>query len=67
MSADAPAERDVLVGRIVIERYLDPAGDRITSTAEDGQGQSLDMVATLGLLEFAKISFTTSPPQPPSR
>lgn len=47
----------VLLARVVIERYLDDHGDRITASAEDNDGQSLDMLTTLGLIEFAKSSF----------
>ncbi|MFJ1459740.1 hypothetical protein [Nocardia sp. N2S4-5] len=54
--ADEP-EQGVLLARVVVERYLDEDGDRITATAEDNDGQSLDMITALGMIEFAKSSF----------
>ncbi|WP_280365916.1 hypothetical protein [Nocardia wallacei] len=50
-------EPGVLLARVVIERYLDDRGDRIIAVAADNTGQSLDMVTTLGMIEFAKSSF----------
>lgn len=54
---DDEQQGGVLLARVVIERYLDECGDRISASATDSHGESLDRVTLLGLMEFAKDQF----------
>lgn len=50
-----PAEDGLVVARITVERTLhQDGGDVVWSEATDGDGNTLGLVETLGLLEMAK-------------
>lgn len=46
------------IGRITIIRALTEGHDAITVDAVDGDGQPLQLIAALGLLEYGRIDLT---------